>query len=152
MRAPPACRFMTKVFQENFQEDLMRRKTRKQEEGRHIEDFGDEVLWMILSKLEIKDLTIMGCVDKRFHDLCNDDRLWRSLCVHYYSQHKDNHSLPVDAPPEGFHWKDALKAFTFRDGPVLFPPQMSFPRGPPFHDTIKIVVLGSGGVGKVCMH
>jgi small GTP-binding protein len=105
-----------------------------------VTDFSDEILLMVLFKLSMKDLCNTSFTCKRLNQLANDDRIWRAFCMEYNRDNNDT-SLPY-SPPSGFNWKDALKEVSMRDGPVQFPPEMIIPDSP------KIVVLGSGNVGK----
>lgn len=45
-----------------------------------VEDLGDAVIHLILSKLSPRDLAVVGCVSPRLRVWASDDSLWSSFC------------------------------------------------------------------------
>jgi hypothetical protein len=106
---------------------------------------------LILERLEGKELCLLGSTCKRLNALVNDDRVWLSLYNYYVNQEIKNNQIagsssPPGSLPQGFNsWKEYLKSMC-EDYLVRLPQDMLFPES---EIPIRVVVLGSGGVGKV---
>jgi len=106
----------------------------------------DEILLHLFAMLDPLNLCHASTLNKRFHSITEDERLWKALYLRYFS---DGSSPPLQSPKvEGLTtWKDVLKEYSYRDGPVKFPREMDLSNL--YREPLKIVIMGSGGVGKV---